>query len=486
VTDLRARACRPVDAASLAAVRIAFGLLMVVAMARYFLHGWIAPLFVAPTFFFSYEGLAWMRPWPGPGMYVHFAALGLLALGIAIGWRSRACALLFGFGFTYVHLIDKTNYLNHYYLISLLAFLLAALPVHRPATVEGWRRPARRRDVVPAWAVWLVRAQLGIVYFFGGVAKLHADWLLRAQPLTAWLGASGDVPLVGPWLTVAWVPAAASVAAAVFDLAIVFLLLARRTRGPAYAAVVGFHVLTAGLFPIGMFPWVMLALTPVFFAPDWPRRVASRVTGVRRTGAPGAAGPPSFARWPLVPAVLYLALQVVVPLRAVGAPGDVLWTESGFRFAWRVMVMEKNGAVTFRVRDRATGARWRVEPRTVLTPLQTRMMATQPDMILAFAHHLAARARAAGHAHVAVYADAWVSLNGRPSQRFVRPEIDLLGVDPRAPRPLWLAAPLARAAPEAQAAETAGKRNTRAVFSQVRRATSARSRSSVRATISAT
>ena len=38
---------RPVDIASLVAFRVAFGLLMLVAVGRYFAHGWIADLFVA-------------------------------------------------------------------------------------------------------------------------------------------------------------------------------------------------------------------------------------------------------------------------------------------------------------------------------------------------------------------------------------------------------------------------------------------------------
>jgi hypothetical protein len=422
-----ARLTRPVDVASLVAARIAFGVLMIVAMARYFVHGWIEQLFVGPTIFFPYAGFEWVRPWPEAGMYLHFALLGVLALGIAAGCWYRASAALFCAGFTYAHLIDKSNYLNHYYLVSVVAALLVVIPAHRSFAGDARRRPRLASATVPVWAVWALRAQLGLVYVFGGLAKLNADWLLHAQPLRMWLGAHAGTPLVGAVLEQEWAAYACSWAGALFDLGIVPCLLWRRTRPFAYATVVAFHLMTAWLFPIGMFPWIMIALTTVFFEPAWPRRWLPRAwPGVSQ--AETVPRPAGLLSSRLVPALLavHFTLQIALPLRALAYAGNPLWTESGFRFAWRVMVMEKNGLVTFRVRDPETGAAWTVDPRRRLTPLQARMMATQPDMILTFARRLADEARASGHRLVEVRADAYASLNGRRAQRFIDPEIDLL------------------------------------------------------------
>jgi hypothetical protein len=321
-------------------------------------------------------------------------------------------------------LIDKTNYLNHYYLVSVLAFLMVPLPLGVAWSVDARRNPAWAADRVPAWTVWVLRAQLGLVYFYGGVAKLNADWLVRAEPLRIWLAARGDVPLIGALLEHGWVAWAFSWAGAAFDLSIVPFLSWRRTRLVAYAAVVGFHVLTSVLFPIGIFPWLMIGLTPIFFDPSWPRRLLARLTG--RGGTPGTrvATPPSE---PVVMACLaaHLVLQTLIPLRGLIASDDVAWTEQGFRFAWRVMAMEKAGMATFRLRDPASGETWGVDPRSELTPLQTNMMATQPDMIADYARHLADAARRAGHADVEVRADVFVSLNGRPNRRFIDPDADL-------------------------------------------------------------
>ncbi len=409
----------PIDLASLVAFRVGFALVMLVAVGRYFAYGWIDSLYLEPAFFFTYPGFEWVQPWPGFGMYLHFAALGVLALGILVGWWTRTCTALFALGFTWVHLIDKSYYLNHYYLVSIVAALMVVLPLGAAWSVDARRDPARAADLVPAWTVWLLRGQLGLVYFYGGVAKLNADWIVGAQPLRIWLAASGDVPLLGPLLEHPWAAWLFSWAGLGFDLGIVPLLLWPRTRGAAYALVVVFHVLTSLLFPIGIFPWLMVALTPIFLDPSWPRRVLGRGHAGTRVAT---------VRWEravLGGLALHLVVQLLVPLRLFLVTDDVAWTERGFRFAWRVMAMEKAGLATFRVRDPATGAVWLVDPRDELTKLQATMMATQPDMIADYARHLAAEARRAGRGDVEVRADVWVALNGRPSRRFVDPDADL-------------------------------------------------------------
>ena len=57
------------------------------------------------------------------------------------------------------------------------------------------------------------------------------------------------------------------------DLFAVPLLLWPRTRNLTYAVTLGFHLMNAQLFNIGMFPWFMICATLLFFPPDWPRRV---------------------------------------------------------------------------------------------------------------------------------------------------------------------------------------------------------------------
>ncbi len=87
--------------------------------------------------------------------------------------------------------------------------------------------------------------------------------------------------------------------------------------------------------------------------------------------------------------------------------------------------MEKAGNITFYVKNPDTGQENEVNNRKYLTPLQEKMMATQPDMILQFAHFLAREWEEKGMHSPQVRADSYVSLNGRRSQRYIDPEVDL-------------------------------------------------------------
>lgn len=418
-----AAAAAPVDAASGAAFRIAFGLLMFVAVVRFFAHGWIDEYFLAPKHFFPYYGFEWVRPWPGIGMYVHFAAMGVLALCIAAGLYYRASVIGFGALFAYAHLIDKTNYLNHYYLVICLCAVMAVLPLHRCASLDARRDPAVRGATVPAWVVWALRAQIGLVYVFGGIAKLKPDWLLEAQPMQIWLSSSTDFPVLGALFGERWMAFLMSYAGAAFDLAIVPLLLWRRSRPFAFVAVVAFHLVTMRLFQLGMFPWIMMASSLIFLPPDWPRRALARWRRSRAPAEPAVSGP--APRRVLALLGIYFAIQLAVPLRHLLYPGDVCWTEEGFRFSWNVMLMEKTGSVDATVIEPATGRRWAVSPLEYLTRYQTKMMSSQPDMILHFAHIVAAEFRARGVRDPEVRIDAVASLNGRRRARLIDPSIDL-------------------------------------------------------------
>ena len=231
-------AAHPVSAGSAAAFRIGFGLLGLAAVCRFAAKGWISELYLEPVNHFTYSGFWWVRPWPEWGMYAHFALLALASLGVALGYKYRLSIVAFFLLFTYVELIDKTTYLNHYYWVSLVAFLMIFLPLHRTASLDPRRNPSPH--TVPMHVIWILRAQVGVVYVFGGIAKLNPDWLLHAQPLRIWLYNNGDLPLLGRFLHEVWAAYAVSWAGAFFDLTIVCWLLWRRSRPIAYVLLVVF------------------------------------------------------------------------------------------------------------------------------------------------------------------------------------------------------------------------------------------------------
>ena len=79
----------------------------------------------------------------------------------------------------------------------------------------------------------------------------------------------------------------------------------------------------------------------------------------------------------------------------------------------------------YRVLDPESGRSWRVEPEAYLTPLQAERAATQPDMLLEIAHIIADDFSVRGYPRVQVYADAFVSMNGREHRRLLDPSVDL-------------------------------------------------------------
>jgi hypothetical protein len=274
--------------------------------------------------------------------------------------------------------------------------------------------------------VWTLRALVGMVYAFAGLAKLNPDWLLRGQPLAIWLPQDADLPLAGPLLAQPAAALALSWAVVAFELAIVPLLLWKRTRLAAYVVAVAFHAGTAVVLPeIGMFPWIMSAGALVFLAPDWPGRLARALRLPARAPAPAVPRVASAGRAAPALVVAVALLELALPFRHLLYPGDVRWTEEGYRYSWRVMLTEKVGHAEFRVRDPASGREWEVSPGEYLTPVQERAMAVQPDMVLDTAHLIADDMAAHGIAGAEVRADVWVSMHGRAARRLVDPGVDL-------------------------------------------------------------
>ncbi len=413
---------RPVDGASLAVCRIAIGLVGAVSIGRLFANEWIEALYVTPQHHLRFPGLAWVPVPPAWGIRTLAVVAGCAALAVAIGWRQRQSAAVFVVSFTWLEFIEATTFLNHYWLVTLVAALLVVVPANRVWSIDA--RSGRAGGPVPIGAVWVIRLQLAAVYFFAGIAKLHPDWLLDGAPLRLWLPGRAEVPLIGPLLAAPGASLALSWAGVLFDLSIVCFLLVSRTRLWAWVAVVGFHVATWALFPrIGVFPWVMIALTTIFFPPDWPRRLFRR-SGEIRPVVQQRAGWPGVATAALV---AWAAVQVALPLRHLAYPGDARWTGEGFRFAWNVLAVEKVGWVSFRITD-PEGRTWVDDGSGIYTRSQLRVAPGEPDMIAQMALALAE----AEGPDTEVRVDAFVSVNGREAVRIIDPAIDLASLQPGA------------------------------------------------------
>ena len=419
------------EAAPLAVFRIFFGLMMFGSIIRFWLNGWIEKLYILPEFSFSYYGFEWVKPL-GDFTYVLFFICGLSALTVAAGLRYKLSMIVFFLSFTYIELMDKTTYLNHYYFISILSFLLIFLPAHRYFSVDAYLNPKKAVQRIPSWCIDSIKLLMGIVYFYAGLAKLNSDWLFKAMPLKIWLPSKYDLPLLGDLLQQEWVHYFFSWTGMIYDLAIPFLLLYRRTRRIAFLLVVVFHVLTQILFPIGMFPFIMIVSALIFFDAGLHHRILEKISALFRIGKTRFDNAkmlqliPQKRNFVVGFLALFFAVQLLFPWRYLLYPGELFWTEEGFRFSWRVMLMEKAGYAQFRVVDRESGKSFYVNNGNFLTPFQEKQMSFQPDFILQYAHFLGDHFKEKGYEEVEIYVDSHVALNGRRSAPFINPRVNLL------------------------------------------------------------
>jgi hypothetical protein len=420
---------RSTSAAPLAVFRIVFGLLLFGSMIRFWLKGWIHELYIAPKYFFPFYGFEFVKPF-GEYTYVIFAICAVSALMVALGWFYRIASATLFLSFTYIELIDKSTYLNHYYFISMVSLLMIFLPAHVYFSLDARRNKSVNSDKIPQWSIDSLKLFVAIIYVFAGLAKINSDWLLEAQPLRIWLPAKNDIPFIGPLFNYTWVAYVFSWTGCLYDLTIPFLLLNRSTRIIAFAAVVIFHSLTALLFPIGMFPYIMIATALLFFSGEFHEKIIKAIA--RRMNVPETYVHPAkefhynrtgfFMVRGII--VLFILIQVTLPFRYVFYPGELFWTEQGYRFSWRVMLIEKAGYAQFVIKDKK-GNQAIVDNTEFLTPLQEKMMATQPDMILQYAHLLRDHYATQGFDSPRVYVDSYVALNGRLGKPLIDPQTDL-------------------------------------------------------------
>ena len=218
----------------------------------------------------------------------------------------------------------------------------------------------------------------------------------------------------------------------IYDLTIPFLLLWKPTRKVAFFMVIVFHLLTRVLFPIGMFPFIMILSTMIFFDSRVHERILdvfAKIIGNSKNifdnGASAIYRIKENRNFSIFIVGVFLVLQLLIPFRYLLYPDNLYWTEEGYRFSWRVMLMEKAGTASFKIVDGETKKRFYVDNRDFLTSFQEKQMATQPDMIIEYAHYLRDHFTNQGHQNIEVYVESYVTLNGALSKRYIDPEVDL-------------------------------------------------------------
>lgn len=441
---------RTIDIASLIFFRIVFGVLAFAeTMALWTYFHWWEDTFNPDKFQFKYYGFQWVQSMYEPWMSLFFILMLVATIGIILGKYYRVCTTFFAFAFLYTFLLQKTHYLNHGYLFCWLSFVMIFLPAHRSFSMDVLKKPYIHSTTMPYWCLFILQFLMGVVYFYGGIAKINIDWL-NAMPMKMWLAAKADMPLLGGLWAQEWVAWAMSYGGMLFDLSIVFLLINKKTRLFGLGLAIFFHTTNIILFNIGIFPFLSMGLTLLFFPSNFPRKwiawARQKWQGIGRLQQAWMHRlekakkqeidnneKRNFVCWEknkkyysVAKTILLLIglFHIVTPLRHHYFEGNVAWTEEGHRYSWRMMLRSKQGYGDFKVKNLTTGQTETIRPAVYLNKTQRRKMYTHPDMILQMAHFIRDQYTAKGE-EVAVYANIKVKLNGRKYQPFIDPTVDL-------------------------------------------------------------
>jgi hypothetical protein len=303
------------------------------------------------TCHFPYAWFEWLPVLPKSYFYGLVITLGVAAGFMAAGLLYRASAALVFLIWGYLYAIEctRTYWMSYYYLELLTTFLLIWMPAARSFSLDSILFRSRPSDLIPFWPIALLRGQLVITYFYAGLAKVNADWLLDAMPMREFLVRSPFLMRYGKYLSNGQLDFARNVlqstslayflswAGALFDLSIGALLLWRRTRTIGFLLMLFFHGFNHFILfdNIIWFPLLGVLTSTIFLPPDWPRALLHR-RGFAKWTTTVAREP--FVLRPLVAVliVVWLAVQTVVPLRHYAIPGDGRFTWEGLSFSWRL------------------------------------------------------------------------------------------------------------------------------------------------------
>jgi len=393
---------------------------------RFISLGWVHEQYIQPSYHFPYYGFEFVRAYSPELIYCLFGLLLVSTIGIILGLFYRFHCILFFLTFTYIELIDKTYYLNHYYFISVMAFILCFLPAHVQHSLDARRIQSLAVDYVPRYTVHIVQGMISIVYIYAGIAKINEEWLLHAMPLSLWLPAQDSFPIIGFLFKERVTAYIFSWAGMIFDCTVPIFLFMRRTRLYAFIAAACFHGITGYFFQIGVFPLVMTFCLLIFFDSSFHARCLSVFSALFQPSERSADK--VYRCNAILPSILAVVFctQLLIPWRYLLYEGNRFWTEQGYRFGWRVMLMEKAGSATFYVRDASTGKEGAVVNSEFLNRHQEKQMSMQPDMIVQFAHYLAGFYSKKGMRVESVRAEVYATLNGRPSRLLIDSTVNLL------------------------------------------------------------
>lgn len=360
-------------------------------------------------------------------MYIHFSLMAICGIMVMLGFYYRLGIAGFTVLWTLVYWMQKSAYNNHYYFLILLCLFMLILPAHAYASLDAKRKNAVVSTNCPRWCLNIFILQMWIVYTFAALHKFYPGWLEGEFIEMNFNGKSGYW-LIGEILQEPWLQKAVVIGGIAFDGLIVYFLLFKKTRVPAFIISIVFHLFNSVVFQIGIFPYLMIGLCVFFFEPERIRKIFFKKKPIVNYDE---FSTPEITLKRLSIAFIFLCyfiLQLYLPLRNHLYKGDVFYTEEGHRLAWRMMLRFKTGHISYNITSPVNDSTWVVSPSQFLTRKQSSAIVGKPDMIWQFAQYLERYYGDMGYEGVEVRADAYTRLNMQPTIKLIDSEVDLTKV----------------------------------------------------------
>ncbi|MBA3960305.1 MAG: HTTM domain-containing protein [Chthoniobacterales bacterium] len=269
---------QPVDSLPLGIFRFLFGFLLclefLVVSRETFPYSYIKP-----SFHFTYPlfDLLGLKPLSQPSLWLIFDVLKISTVGIMLGLLTRISLIVFTATFGYFFFMESSVYSNHYYLIFLLSFLLCFGHSGSTFSLDSLINKNARREQVDYWELFLLRFQICVVFFFGALAKMNADWLIYAAPL--YLNLVKHFSFLGYPLQAKWMAVVLSWGGMLSDLGLGILLVIGRCYKLTFVWLCLFNGLNIFLFGLGIktFPYLMISTYILFLPTPLIRNAMARV-----------------------------------------------------------------------------------------------------------------------------------------------------------------------------------------------------------------
>ncbi len=402
--------------APLVVFRIFFGLLVAAESFGAIATGWVKNVLIEPKCTFSFIGFEWLQPLPGYGMYFYFILMGIFGIAIMLGYRYRIAIIGFTILWAGVYFMQKTAYNNHYYLLLLISLFMVFFPANKSVSLDVKQFRVAEQVVIPKWINLVFIIQVTFVYFFAALAKIYPDWLNGTFTKLLLQGAAPNTFFLEIFSKPAFYLFIAYMGI-VYDLLIVPLLLFKKTRTIALLFSVVFHIFNAVFLQIGIFPFFALSFSLFFYPPETINRIfLKRKKEIYPTETTFFGAKTLYFFF-----IPFLMLQFILPLRHHFIEGDVLWTEEGHRLSWRMMLRQRDGFITIKIRDNVTNVTTIHDFSKNVTQKQMAALSTKPDFIWQYCQRLKTEYKGKD---ISIFIDCQNSINNGAFKTLIDPKQD--------------------------------------------------------------